>query len=490
MKKIFILLIFLFSTYILTKNLNSKTKILNVAVDLKQKSATIDPLNIPTLTDAFFINHLYGNLVELDDQHNLIASLAESFRWENTNELVFKFQEKSLISAIDAQFNLKRIIYSKRNLHGDLFDLICSPAETTNDCLERIQIVNGELRINVYNHQIKKYLLSTLCSIDYKIIPIAAFNTNDFRNAYIINYKITSGHYYIDATNHLKRNTHSDLKFENSIQEFKIIDTDTFNLSENISKNLIDIVSTTVSMNKESEKTASLHNWHVFETYPISVFFLSFSKKSLSHFSVQSRFAIANKIAAEINPSSFFKINSTPQFIQNFGEGYLNSTQLNNVLFLRKTLVNYNQNLNRKIKLGVRNIKRWTAFAKINSEFKLQMLPTGSVLNMRQEEMPDVFGLTNDVSFETNYALLAFAVKNNFLHSKLLNSREIMKKFLRLENDEEKINFINEIHNYSIQNCIIFPIYASPYTTLTNSSLIPNQSKYNSRTLLWKIKEI
>lgn len=482
-------LIIAYSSIKLAQLKYKKNRTLNVALNLKNGSGVIDPMQIPTITDAFFINHLYGNLVEIDDQHNLTSSLAESFYWKNKNTLIFTFNKKSPISARDAEFNFKRILFKKNNLHGDLFDLICNPKESTEKCLNRITVVNDYLQINIFNIITKKYLISTFASIDYKIVPIKAFDSENFKIANIINYKITSGHYFLENTLTLKRNNHQGLHFENNFEEFKIVAADDQNIKYKINDESVDIITTTIAIGENDVTNAISKKWNVFETYPISVFMLSFSEKALKEISTADRFTIGNKILNELNDSSIYSSKKTMQFIQGFGEGYLNSNQESKISDLRNKSSQFSPKLSRKIKLGVKSLARWSPFAAKNIEFELQVLKS-SALNLKQIDRPDVFGLTNDVSFETNYILLAFAVKNNFLKSNTLSGPQVLQKFINLESDEDRLKFINELHYYSLAQGIVYPMFASPYTTLTIKSLSPNQSKYNSRTLLWKIKEI
>ncbi|MFZ3228970.1 MAG: hypothetical protein WA160_02105 [Pseudobdellovibrio sp.] len=477
-----------FASYYLIKN--GDTMILNtprVALDFDHLSKAIDPLNIPSLSDAFFINHLYSNLVELDEIQNIKTSLSENFYWQNSNTLVFEFSKNSPIQAEDAAFNLHRIIFNGNNLHEDLKQLLCKDDETRDECISRIQVIDGNLRITVYNAELKPFILTSLASIDYRMIPIVAFDSLDYRKAKIINYKKTSGHYFLSDSETLTRNNFSHLDFKNNIPEFKIVNTNYKSIKKQLKEGNLNIITTTIILDNEMAQDLETSKYRLFKTHPIGVLMLVFSENANNTFSPQEKAAAGNLVMSflgKISPAESIK---TTQFIQSFGQGYLSDNQLSEIDTLRKDNIMFRNKLKRKIKLGVRNAEMWKLFSKQNPEFEIVQI-TGSVLNMHETEKPDLFAVTNDVSFETNFSLLTFALKNNFLKFNNLSTSKILSIFLKLSSDQERVKFINDLHFFSLKNVVIFPMFASPYITATNSNLSPNQSKFNSRTLLWQIQ--
>jgi hypothetical protein len=102
-------------------------------------------------------------------------------------------------------------------------------------------------------------------------------------------------------------------------------------------------------------------------------------------------------------------------------------------------------------------------------------------------DRPDVFMITNDVSFDTSFSMFSFAVHTGLLRSDNLSSENLIEKFIEYSDKTERIKFINKIHYESLKNCIIYPVWSMPYFTASKEGILAKQSKYNSRTLAWKL---
>lgn len=178
-----------------------------VAVNLDLLSFPIDPLHNPTLSNAFYTNHLYSNLVDVDNDNIYKPDLASSFYWEG-NKLIFNFPAKKKqtnVDAKDAEFTIRRSIFNELNDHADIWKVICDKNEPKENCINRVYEKNNQLFIEIKSEEMKSLVIPILASINYRIVPREAFDSTDYKTAKIIDYSKTSGHYYLkpDSNNTL-----------------------------------------------------------------------------------------------------------------------------------------------------------------------------------------------------------------------------------------------------------------------------------------------
>lgn len=461
---------------------NSNNSI-SIAVNLDLFSKPIDPILNTTLSNAFYVNNMYGNLVEVDDNGIYKPELASSFYWEDDN-LIFEFKN-SKVSSIDAEFSLRRAVLNELNDHANLSYLICKNINSEKECIEKIYSKDKKLYINVINFENKTLIIPLLAALNYKIIHKNTFDSNDYKNARIINYSVTTGKYRIvdETFKNLEINIDSIDKYPNAPKKVRLVNANFSNIVEKIIKKEVDVVSTTVPLAEESAKQILDHGWSVFQTYPISIAMAIFTDNGMKKFSADQRFYIGSMIKNELEKNSFLSSKSTIEFLQHFGEGYLSDEQKSEIKKDR-----FRTKKNEKVaKLGLQNTTKWLNFEKENEKFELVKINKQAFL-LPPNEQPDVSILTNDVSFDASFTMFSFAVKSGFLIDEDKTQKQIVEEFISQKSSEDRVRYLNKVHFYSLKNCKIYPIWASPYTTAARPGIEVNMSKYNSRTLLWKLK--
>lgn len=463
-------------------------KQVKIAVNLDLLSLPIDPLHNPTLTNAFYTNHLYGNLIDVDNNNIYKPDLASSFHWEN-NKLIFDFLKKDdqyNIDAKDAEFSIRRSLFSEMNDHADLWQVICDKNETKENCIHRIYEKNSQLIIEISDEEKKSLIIPLLASINYKIVPLAAYDSINYKLAKIVNYSITSGHYYLDSeTNIILHATKKTLiKFPNAPTELILINTNETKLGSDIDKYDIDVVSTTIPINENIHHELTKLKWNIFSTYPISIGLIVFSKNAIKKTSIKDRFYVGNLIRKVLEKNKIYSSQETNEFLQYFGEGYLTDAQKALISNLRS--LNYVGQLP-NLKLGVRSPKKWELIKQLEKNIDIIRIDKAPSI-LLEEDKPDIYLLSNDVSFNVSFSLFSFAAKNNLLSLSDKKPIEIIEQFVLQNNNKSRIDFINTVHFDSIKNCRIYPIWSAPYFTAANPKISINLSKYNSRTLAWKLK--
>jgi hypothetical protein len=451
-------------------------RVLKVAVNLDNLAQPIDPMNNPTLSNAFFSNNLYSNLIEVDSNNIYRPDLASNLWFDTENKKIFFEFSNSRVTAKDAEFSLRRIILQNTQLHSDLWEVICGPDESRESCVSRIFVENEKLVIKYRSDLRSSYIVPTLASVDYKIVPIAAFDSVDPAKAKIIDYTKTSGHYYLSKEAgefYFIKNQTSKLEIYN---KFHIVNG---RMALGASFKDVDIISTTVPLTKEVHEQIIKTGWSYFETYNISNVFIIFSQNGRKKTSAAQRFYISSLFDNELLKYRPFNSKRTIEIFQDFGQGYLSEEQRKVISEMRTEL---SSNTPAVITLGTKSPQLLAELAKKYPFIELRKLETLAV-NLKIEDQPDFFTMSNDLSFDLNLSFISFAAKVGILK---MNNKDI-SKFLSLSSDEEKVAFINKIHFETLKDCVIYPIWTVPYYTYFNGEFENNLSKFNSRTLLWKI---
>jgi hypothetical protein len=457
---------------------------LRVGVLMSNFQMPIDPLKNTTITNAFFVNHLYANLISVNDQNEYEADLAEKFYWQDQT-LVIEFQENSATNAYDAEFSLKRSFVSDINDHGDLWKVICNENESNESCLDRITVENNTLKINVANRKNILMVVPILATINYKIVPKSAFDTEDLKSSKIIDYSKTSGKFYIKNNNYneLYPNIAQFKDSDNIIKNVQIVDATPDSVSSLIKNDEIDVVSTTVNLFEEHLDMLNKLNWSIDKTHNIKITFLTFSNSAIAKTKTGERLLIGNEVSNVMKKSTPLFAQSTNQFFQNFGQGYLTEEQVHAINIQEVSKI-----LSTELSLSTRTVEKWAETLKHINNLKIINI-IKKPFTVDESSRPDVIPLTNDVSFETSFSQISYLSKLNIFKSATKSADQIINEYLAKPTNAEKIEYINQLHYEVISNCYIYPIWSSPYVTAVAPGFSSHMSKYSSRTLVWKIKK-
>jgi hypothetical protein len=484
-KTIAILLLFTFVGYLISFLLKTKNynKTLRVGVSLVNLVLPIDPMMNPTLANAFFSNNLYSSLIIVDDKNNYSLDIASRYWFDNQNQMIF-FEIKSLrATAADASFTLKRIVFQGKQLHADIKSIICSSQESIEKCSDRISYKGDLLVINYFDQRKVNDIVPLLASVDYKIVPIEAYDSQDYRIAKIANYEITSGHYYMRQINKTYYFVRNKLAAKNIYEKYEIVDVHPRDLVSDRADDLIDslnIIATNVGLLESTYKKLVAKNWNVFSTHNIGLTMAFFSESGIRKTSATERFDICSRILEElIARSNLYGSKATVQFFQDFAFGFLNNEQLVKIENFRNTP---KKKLNNIITLGANYPERLQVFEEKHTDIKVVKI-SGLGYLLPKNEQPDVSTLTNDISFDLSLSVISYAAKTGILQI----SNQDLDKYASLRKTEDQINFINKVHFESLEQAKICPLFSVPYTTAFDKAYDHSLSKFNSRTLLWMI---
>ena len=458
--------------------------LIRVAVLMRDLKLPIDPIKSPSLTNAFFVNHMYANLISVNEKNEYEADLAQNFYWQDQT-LVIEFADNSIISASDAEFSIKRSFISELNDHSDLWKVLCEENESNTSCLKRISTNMNTLKIEVANKHNLQMVIPILASINYKIVPKSAFDSEDMGKAKIVDYTLTSGKFFIknNNTQELYPNKSQFKENDSLIEKIQIIDANSETITEHIERKTVDVISTTITLFDKHMDLLKNMSWGLDKTHDIKMTLLIFSRAAILKTTTAERLLIGRSILLEGQNSKAISANITSQYFQNFSQGYLTESQ--------EKIVNSNasaKELSTEITFSAPSLDRWKKALKEIQKLNVVVSekPNSSLTEV---ERPDVYVIANDVSFETSYSQISYLYKSGIFKSIDKTADQIINEYLSYENSDDKIKYINKLHFEVISNCYIFPIWSSPYITAVSSEFTSHMSKYNSRTLAWKIKK-
>jgi len=464
------------------KFVDSKIDTLRIGMNLADLILPIDPIKNTTITNAFYVNHMYSNLVRVNDYNEYVPDLAEKFYWQK-NTLVMEFAKDSIANAQDAEFSLRRTFINTKNDHGDLWRLICSESEDAESCLNRVYAKDDKLFIDVSNELNIAMVIPLLASINNKIVPKSAFDTNDLKTAKIIDYSKTSGFYHLKNgdiytlySNNKKLNAD-----ESNVQKIQIVDANSDNVFKLMEEGRLDVISTTVILSQDQIEKVKQFRWDIFRTQNIAVTFLRFNQKAVEATTVEDRAFLGSLVRKEFENSKGLFAESTKQFFQEFGQGYLTKDQLS---LIESKKLNTVSKLQNKINFYTVNMPRWKqAFSRIEGV----EINQSNVSIFSRQDIPIFFVMGNDVSFDVSYSQISYLLKNNIFRIPNKTADQILNEYLHLKTNKDKLEFIQKLHFEVLNDYSVIPIWASPAITLASPDYEYKGSKFTSRTLAWKI---
>lgn len=476
---------------------NSAVKILNSPLKKVVNLKSIDGKNIVNALQYQLLINLNLTLLEYDKDTNLVTLLAEDYDIQN-NQINFKIRKgvKTIsgheIKAIDAEVSLKRLINSNGN-HSRLSELLCSVED--GGC-KNIYSKDYKLTLTAKKTSYIPFILKLLTSADNVILPVTSLSS-ELPDSEIVNFRETSGPYYINENIENKEVEHIKLQlnsnhylsndqmakevnytlapYENLISNEKLLSSK-FNYIHNV---------TTLDPGQIKKLNVPSSNVHVFPTVPIknTMIFTTeigrkkFSIKELLYSSLIVRDSLLSNIFLDNDGSSqveFFPIG---------GDGQLKDEELTQVVALYSTVKNNPITNSKKIKLGVyeSSFEKFKLFLK-DSNIEIVRLKNSPFEN--NSENVDIFIDTVDSSFMETLDLLEF---NKSLG--IFNASDIeIQKYIDTEEKEKRIEILRRIHLRSLLEARFINVAATPYYTLVGKDWIAHPPTYFVGFPVWKIK--
>ena len=462
---------------------------LGISIDLT--TTVIDPADINNINKAIISDNLYARLIA-DEDGQLVSWLADSFRIDE-NKIILNLGEHytssgNLITSEDVALSLKRLIILNTNTHAKLEKFLNIKNETTLNKLDKViqSVSKNQLVIHTQSKNTANLLLKILSSGEYGIIPKSAIDNKTLK---ITNNSETTGAFYLNkkASVILKKNKN----FINSNQsnysdEIEIINVPTSSKAlDYFLEDKIDILPT--SVNLDLVNAEKLKQYNIFYTDKFKLFLIAFGPSIYKKTSVLERHYLIEQFKILLEKTYPFPTGTelANQFLSKNGDGHLSPEQIEDInKFKSSSKINI---LNKKIvfqsyKGLENNMKSLFQIKNLDVKFEDDFPP-----EQPYKQRPDSYFAMGDVSFNTDYTLLSYYLESQIISISKKEADHALSEFLKIENDADRVKFINELHYKIVKDAAVGPLFLAPYTIVTKKPLVSTQTKLSASTKLWKI---
>lgn len=449
----------------------------------------IDPSHIQSIYQSNIIENLFSRLIEYDNVGQIICGLCSSFK-VNGNTIQFAFNSTSktidgyIVDAQSAKVSLERIIRSETNTHGSLKFFLDATSESP------VEVTDNQLLIKVAKPEWTQFVINLLASMDFSIIPKESL---DSKKEKIINYKNTSGLYYVDFSDdkgHIRLRANLYHKNFNSkmplqIQFVPILPGTAFSAFRNQE---IDMIDPTYYAYKEdiNQILSSLENARVHQTLNIGLTNLVFTSRAMTRSTIEERLAVASIIKNVFlnKAAAIYGAEITDQFFQSFGQGFLTSEQ-------HQTLRNRIETISHSSKyvfvLGLTEIyRKWISQEDLPDYITLKFFKQSPGF-LPESEKPDVYIRSGDSSFDEDISALSYLFSMGTFSLNKNDGTKWIQNYMDVPSKKDRIELLRALHYEMLYTVKVFPIISRPYIAISNEKWDFDFPKIYAGTPLWKV---
>lgn len=482
--------------------------ILRVAFPYDRPVNSYEPTRIHLAPEYIFLENIYSPLVELSKEKGApISSVAKHFQWQD-GKLVFEIRDDLYttdgykISALDAEVSFKRLLILSGNTHGNFKELVCPGTKLTSlqDSCKGLNVKNNQLIIDTGEQ--KPFLLKMLAAIDFAIIPSPSIDPKTLK---IVDYRNTSGPYYVESDNGkgqvvLKANKshfHYDPTMAQEIHLQPSGVDDTPNSLALFRRGQVDLLTTIDKTNPEevilfSDKNS---NSNLHSTLNIRTFMAAFTPKGLSKFSQKQRLSIG-KALKNIFRQHYLSnpgYESTDQLFPSYGDGGLDAQSLQEI---NKIYSSINEALNGKnLKISIIRIGN---FADLSRSI-VKALPGAIIVEGKNapafikykndSEIPDIFIGGPDTGFMEDIGLITYSMNAGFFGLSKKDGNKWINEYMKLLDKGQRLERLRKLHFTSLAQGVLVPLVSAPYVALVRNNWKIELSQIYANNPLWLIKK-
>ncbi len=482
--------------------------VLRVAFPYAQPAKAYEPTKIYLGPQYIFLQNIFSPLVEMSPKDaKIIGGVAEDFKWiGNDLHLTIRHDLKTAsgiqITAEDVVLSLKRLIILSGNTHGNFKDLVCPGAELKK-FTENCSGISSKGNVVILKAGTKKsFLLPMLTAIDFAIIPKSSI---DPKTLIIINYKETSGPYFVEQDSEkghlvLKANPFHYKYSKNIPQSIQLVPTTEQpegSSLKDFADNKVDMITTIDSSKPEDvmryAREQNDSNLHI--TMNIRSYILIFTERGLKELTQQQRHSIGKKVQTAFrsvneNRAGYEK---SEQFFPSFGDGALKETDLQD---LRKQSEISSETRIPNLKM---TLIRLGELKTLEEAFKKQIpnldvsegknAPAFSVYK-NKNEMPHMFIGGPDTSFTEDISLISYTVGAGFFGMSKLEQTRWLTKYSSINDKDERMALLRKKHKEAILTGTLVPLMVSPYVALVRKPWTLELSQFFADNPLWLVKHL
>ncbi|HAH32487.1 MAG TPA: hypothetical protein DCL44_09275 [Elusimicrobia bacterium] len=490
--------------YFMNKTSDKSENILRVLRRFDRPLSTYDPVDIQNAPQHIFLGNIYSPLLEYSPDGKLVSAVADQFQWVG-NEAHFhinpnlKTIDGYKITAYDAENTLKRVFILHSNTHGDIKSILCPEAKFAklSDCCPNMEVRdNGGLLVMKFKEN-KTFLFSMLTAMDYGIIPSRSVNPKSLA---IIDYRNTSGPYYVDKVHEnknmdLKANPNHFHYSKKMPQKVELVyssnkgPNEPINLFSNKTVDHIFTIGSTpdVLMDyAEKNKDVNLH-----ATYPLWLRYFSFTRKGKTRLTEAERITIGKLVRKAVLPrySKLKSYDPTGQIFPAFSKGALSDAQLDAVR-KRYASVKEREVVTTKMTAWFFPEEDIPALKKYfpNTEFvNGPNVPCFVDFSKGKIKEPDFSFAGTDMGFQEDASLMAYKINTEDFHLTGEKGKEWLKAYLENPNEKQRIEMLRELHFATLEHADTVPLVFCPYASIVRKPWTLNFSKYTYDNPFWRI---
>ncbi len=489
--------------YSYMKNTDSNSRVLRVAFPSTKPVSSYEPTNIHWSDQYIFLENVYSPLFEFDNNGTLRAGIAEADKWVGSELQLsirnnLKTENGTPITAADVVFSLKRLLVLSGNTHGDFKELVCGGAQlksVEDNCPE---ITSKGNVVIIKTKKREPFLIPMLAALDFAIIPQSSVDPKTLK---IVNYKETSGPYYVarddgNGNVELKMNPYSYHAAKNIPQIVELVPEMTPKASlDALLHNQVDLV-TTIDSARASDMLpfAEKHpQFRLHRTSDIRELFLLFTERGLKELSADERHYVATRVREAF--LNIYKNNPAYSPVDTFfpilSDGALTA---NEQIKIDSLNARNGEKPDRKIEIGILHQgDRGLWIEQIQKYLpNANCAPITNIPAFEKHEsisqLPDAFIATTDISFQEDINLISYSV-NAGLFGLSKSERAIwLKKYMTTEDLKERLQMLSKLQYNALSSPVLVPLVASPYTALVRKPWRFELSTQYANDPLWKIK--
>lgn len=486
--------------------MNSAIPVLRVAFPSSREEIQYDPAKIHFAYEYLFLENVYSPLVEMDTNGNVVPGLAESYKWEGNNlHLTFRGDQKTIsgraITALDAEFSLKRLLVLASNTHGNFKDVVCPGITLTtveSEC-PGISVQGNTLILNAGNKG--DFLLPMLTAIDFAVIPRHAVDPTtlelqDFSETtglYLVDSQMTDGtirliqnenHYH--AVPGVAKEVHL-VQLDRSVRNeaLRLLETD--KVDHIMTSNMAQIEAL-LEYAKAQSSTVNAH-----ATMKIRTTHLVFTERGWRELSDQQRASIGAAVKSAFDDiyQGRAGYDSANEFFPAAGAGGLDADQ-------EKLLGE--RNCDRKIAVATRfrlglikagDLAEW-------SKPLEKVVPSATIYREegipdlknydKEEDVPHAFIASVDTGFNEDIGLITHAMSAGYLGFTKAERATWLADYMQTPEKTDRMRKLRKLHYRVLAHSILVPLVVSPFVALARKPWRIELSPLYANNQLWLIK--
>ncbi len=488
-------------------NSGSNNNILKVAFPTERAVSDYEPTRIHVDNEYIFLETIYSPLVDLsDDKGAPIASVAKEHFWKG-DELHFVIRDDletidgKQITVEDVIVSLKRVLILAENTHGDFKSIVCPDVHLKNiedDCPG----ISSEDNTLVLKPAAKRdFLVSMLASIDFAIIPKSSI---DPKNLKVIDYRNTSGPYYVDEDRGkgniiLKKNPSHFLATDDIAEEIQLVPTyglEKSTVIEKFSSGEVDFITTVEGLDIGDAKTLKNDSINIHETMDIKIKVAFVTEKGMSRLSSDQRLSFAKSLQSTFHGTfadgEIFKASN--EYFLPFSDGGFSKDQ---EMKLAKVIEDAEPDGSGKgISLGIFHSGTTTVDNYIEASKKqmpdlkvesTKVLPAFGKPEGYEE--PDYILVSTDSGSLENISLLSYSMSLGIFGYSRAEGKAWVEDYMDTEDRIERLKKLKQMHLETLSEGRLIPLISTSYVAIANRNWKPQLSELFANCPLWKIKK-